>query len=453
MISAQVLDSKTAISFTKRPWVCYTDSRHYVLIKGHWIIIIFFERQSMDNSLLKYLKMVDKGVDFYRKKWTGINIDSLDSLSDLPLVFKNEMIGIEDKLLNNMYVSNEGEYNLLFERTSGSTGKCLEIAWEMGDYISSNLQLFLRRKEWYGIKTTDKLCYFYTYRERDEKRHERYRNGLGFSKIDLTIDRCIDILDSMYDYNPKWLLMQPSIAYILSRAIFEEGIEPPVDLKYIELTGEILSENNKRFIEAAFNAKAANQYGTNEVNSIAYECPEGNMHIMNNNVYVEIVDESGNPVKEGDEGLIVVTSKFNRVMPFVRYVVGDYGRLTKNTCNCGCESSILCVTRGRADDYIETESGEIISTYEFVNIFDAIERLSQLKVYQYKVIQLGIKFFEVHVVLDGDREQFEKCFKDNISSLELQDSKFIFVYEKQLMPDPKTGKLKMFKKMIGENSG
>lgn len=72
-------------------------------------------------------------------------------------------------------------------------------------------------------------------------------------------------------------------------------------------------------MEAFFNCKVASQYGCYEVNSIAYECPFHKLHVMTENVYVEIVEDNQ----------ICITSKHNRVMPFVRYKVGDRGRLCK----------------------------------------------------------------------------------------------------------------------------
>ena len=35
----------------------------------------------------------------------------------------------------------------------------------------------------------------------------------------------------------------------------------------------------------------ANRYSSTEVNCIAYECPYGNLHCMEDNVRVEIIDE------------------------------------------------------------------------------------------------------------------------------------------------------------------
>lgn len=109
------------------------------------------------------------------------------------------------------------------------------------------------------------------------------------------------------DYNPVWMILQPSIAVILCQ-IAEKNNSTPSNLKYIELTGEELSDAARKKIQSVFRCYIANQYGCKEVNSIAFECPEGNMHCMSSNVYVEVTDT---------DNLIYVTSLNNHIMPFI----------------------------------------------------------------------------------------------------------------------------------------
>ena len=62
------------------------------------------------------------------------------------------------------------------------------------------------------------------------------------------------------------------------------------NLRYIEFTGEYLELPLRHRVEAVFGCRTANQYGTKEVNSIAYKCPEGNLHVMSDNVLNEYVN-------------------------------------------------------------------------------------------------------------------------------------------------------------------
>jgi phenylacetate-CoA ligase len=58
------------------------------------------------------------------------------------------------------------------------------------------------------------------------------------------------------------------------------------------------------------------------------------MHVISENVIVEVVDESGQAVI-GKEGDILISDLNNRVMPFIRYRIGDRGRILASQCSCG----------------------------------------------------------------------------------------------------------------------
>ena len=55
----------------------------------------------------------------------------------------------------------------------------------------------------------------------------------------------------------------------------------------------MLLESTRRKLEEAFKCKISNQYGCYEANSIAYECPHNKLHCMEDNIYVEIVNNVG----------------------------------------------------------------------------------------------------------------------------------------------------------------
>lgn len=384
---------------------------------------------------------------FYQKKWSNISReDLLKDWAKVPVTYKDEIIGSEDEMIPFFYLAQPEKYQLQTERTSGSTGKCLEITWRAGDHTRSMLSLWVLRKKYYGIKPSDRFCYFYTCRGYgdQEKEYELKKNELGFSKQDLSEQKLDEIMDRMQEFRPVWLLLQPSIAMVLARYIFEYGVEDLDFIKYIELSGEMVTESGRRFIENAFDCPVASQYGCYEANSIAYECPEGRLHIMEDNVYVDILDEKGKNIPEGEEGNIVITSKHNYAMPFVKYAVGDYGMFTGEQCTCGNCGKVLRLTKGRKNDQIRLRSGEYISIYAFIRVFQCIEQLEEILVYQYQVVQKDYDSFQVHVVMKGSQTRLEQCFRKHIFQEELREAEYQFIYHDKLLPDPVTGKLRMF---------
>jgi phenylacetate-CoA ligase len=88
-----------------------------------------------------------------------------------------------------------------------------------------------------------------------------------------------------------------------------------------------LLPNYRRTTERAFNAKVYDYYGCNEVSHIAAQCGQHpSLHVTEENIYLEIVDDKGKQVNPGEEGEILVTNLNSYDMPFIRYDLGDIGK-------------------------------------------------------------------------------------------------------------------------------
>ena len=333
----------------------------------------------MNNVRLKnIIKYAYEKVPFYINKDIDKKIfedeNALNILRQLPVVDKEDIIK-SDNNISAEYAVNRKQ-DITYAHTSGSTGKCMDIMWDKSDVNKSMLSLWLYRLKYYGIKMSDRLCYFYTTGNFPESRelktdYEEGRNRLGFSKLNLNENRIAEIYKHMKEYRPVWINMQPSIGMLLAEYINRNKLEKIQELKYIELTGEMLFDNVRKEIEKAFGCRVANQYGCYEGNSIAYECPCGNLHCMEENIYVEVLDKEGKEVPEGSEGDIVITTLHNHAMPFIRYRIGDRGILDRNTrCNCGNISSVLRLKSGRISDYAVLKDGSKINSYVFVRAID-----------------------------------------------------------------------------------
>lgn len=316
---------------------------------------------------------------------------------DVPLLEKDEIVEDPLKLMAPRYLPLLYRGELLRNDTSGSTGKYLEVYWNRQDYMRSMFPLWFYRKRFYGINTWDKMCRFYTISKIGpcEEMYRYTRTGLEFSKNDLSEERLLDIYSRMQEYQPVWLLLQPCIAELLCYVKKKYQLPALNSVKYIEMTGEELTEELRRQIQECFHCPVADQYGTNEVNSIAYECPEGNLHCMEDNVYVEILDHDGNPVEEGTDGNIYVTTCHNHAMPFIRYGIGDIGSLQENTCSCGHKGRILRLRSGRRDDWVVMEDGQKINPYVFVRAVEAVNALYDRCIFQ--VSDIGKVYAEIKV--------------------------------------------------------
>ena len=89
--------------------------------------------------------------------------------------------------------------------------------------------------------------------------------------------------------------------------------------------------------EAILDTKLFPHYGSREMGmagAISCEAHEG-MHLRENDVIAEIVDEAGRILPTGERGELVVTTIGMEAMPLIRYRTGDYTRILPGPCPCG----------------------------------------------------------------------------------------------------------------------
>jgi len=91
------------------------------------------------------------------------------------------------------------------------------------------------------------------------------------------------------------------------------------------------------------------QYTTTEAGCIAAECREGaGLHVQEDLVIVEVVDERNRAVRAGETGAkILLTVLFNRATPLIRYELADRVLPARDACPCGRPFRLLERVEGR----------------------------------------------------------------------------------------------------------
>lgn len=405
-----------------------------------------------------FVKHVYQNSSFYIRKaeQKDILIQQLnlrDEWDKLPLVRKEELVFDADAVLMPECIPLWLSDQLLSVYTSGTTGMCLKVYWKLADTFRSLSSLWIYRKKDFGISPNDKFCTFYSIRsvENMVKGYECLKNQLGFTKANLTEERLVQIYNQMCEYEPKWLLLQPSIAVLLAAVKKKYNLGPMKQLKYIEVSGEILTEEVRKKVSGTFGCPVVNQYGSYEVNSIAYECTEGNLHCMEGNVLVEILDHNGEAVEDGMEGEICVTSFRNTAMPFIRYKIGDRGCFCRESCSCGRKGKVLRLTEARTTEWIITSSGRKINPYVLMHPIENINRELDDPVVQFQIIQSGYDEFIYRIVAEpGMEHAIRGLIKENIYEKDLAGSRIYVEFCECIMPDEETGKVTWFQSKIKE---
>ncbi len=105
------------------------------------------------------------------------------------------------------------------------------------------------------------------------------------------------------------------------------------------ISGDACPDAVLRGCEAILQSRLFPHYGSREMAlGGAITCPahEG-MHLRENHVIAEIVDEHGRPLPPGETGELVITTIGMEAMPLIRYRTGDYTRVIPGKCPCGSE--------------------------------------------------------------------------------------------------------------------
>lgn len=144
----------------------------------------------------------------------------------------------------------------------------------------------------------------------------------------------------MQDYKSTVLVSTPSYALELADRISQLGIDPKtLTLKIGLFGGEPWSEKMRRDIEDRLFISATDNYGLSEVigPGVAGECRcKCGMHIYEDAFIPEIIDpRTGEVLKAGQEGELVLTTLTKEAFPMIRYRTGDITSLNYDSCACG----------------------------------------------------------------------------------------------------------------------
>jgi phenylacetate-CoA ligase len=155
-------------------------------------------------------------------------------------------------------------------------------------------------------------------------------------------------VQAMAELRPDGYVGTPSFLKIILDKADEQGITLP-SLKRALVSGEaFLPSQGEAF--AARGIAAYQAYATADVGSIAYESEAREGLIIDEGVLVEIVRPgTGDPVKPGEVGEVVVTTLTNVDYPLVRFGTGDLSAALSGTSPCGRTNMRIKGWMGRAD--------------------------------------------------------------------------------------------------------
>jgi len=145
----------------------------------------------------------------------------------------------------------------------------------------------------------------------------------------------------------------PALFMPVLRAVHE--LDDAVRVEKVMFAGNPLSEADRRWlVEALGVRRVASVIGANDGGQIAWQCEEqqgARHHTVDDFNWLEIVDDDGRPVPEGEAGRLVITSLLKYAFPLIRYDLGDRARFVDEPCPCGRTNRTIEYL-GRSDDVV-----------------------------------------------------------------------------------------------------
>ncbi len=184
-----------------------------------------------------------------------------------------------------------------------------------------------------------------------------------------TVDEQIDLLE---EQDPDVLQYFPQMLAAVSKKInASEGssLNPELVLTY----GEPITASLRNYIEDTFNAPVRDQYGTAEFGTVAWECPENGYHVMEDAVFMELLNGEGEKVEAGETGRVVISGLANKETPLIRYWNGDMATRAEDPCSCDTCFKRLKNIRGRQKDVFYNADGDPVFPDQLIEVVSPAE--------------------------------------------------------------------------------
>src|SRR5207237_1415571 len=145
-------------------------------------------------------------------------------------------------------------------------------------------------------------------------------------------------------------------------------------------------------------------YGSREFMLMAAECDrhEG-LHLTQEHLLVEVLNDDGTPTPPGQEGNLAVTDLYNYGMPFIRYLNGDRATAGWDTCSCGRGLPLMKPVLGRVLDVLCTPDGRRVSGEFFPHLMKDFAAVRRFQVVQDEPDHVEMRLVAAPAWSDSDR--------------------------------------------------
>jgi phenylacetate-CoA ligase len=376
------------------------------------------------KSLVAMLKHAANTTSHYRDLFNNSGFDpagvaACADIKKLPFLTKEQLNADMDSFLSNAFPKTK----LICSSTGGSSGLSLtfyrdrrvQAIRRSQDYLF-NAQLGIypgSKRAWVWGSPLDVVAVRSLKARVANFLTERAIYHYAFQAAPEQMDR---FLSDLNRHRPRAIFAYPNMLAVLAQRAQASGLSLP-RIENVIVTAEPLYDWQRQLFHDVFGAETSERYGSREIGTVAseYRCHNG-MHIFEPTYYLEVIDERGNDVPNGQMGELVVTDLYNYAMPLIRYRTGDMVTIADAPCTCGCTWRRIVAIGGRAVDMLIRADGSRVEGLIVTNALHISKMRARVQVVQKAPTSFTVRHLDGESIPDDVRAAFRNRLSELIGA-------------------------------------
>lgn len=374
------------------------------------------------QELKKTLAYVSENSAFYRQhfKRNDISVSSIQQLSDLKKIPTVSKMDLQRHQRDFWCVNTDSIVD--YSNTSGTEGEAVTVPLTEKDLerLAYNEAVSLacaggNSQEIYQLTTTI-----------DRRFMAGLAYALGARKLGAGMVRVgpgIPQLqwNTIEEIQPTALIAVPS--FLLKLIDFAEANQ--IDYRNCSVKKVICIGESIRNSDFSYNAlgKRINQkwdiplystYASTEMATAFTECEAGKGgHLHPELLIAEVLDDDDNPVADGEEGELTITTLGVEALPLIRFRTGDICAMHTQPCSCGRKTARLGPILGRKHQMIKYKG----TTCYPPALFDVLDSFAQIIYYQVEIYSNQYDGDEILIKYYAEENFNEKALTDQFRAM------------------------------------
>jgi phenylacetate-CoA ligase len=363
-----------------------------------------------EERFLRTLHAVAAAHPFYRARFAALGIKAedvrtLDDLPKLPLTRKDDYITDPEAFRlrpDDLPEECGPEERLLWDvaYTTGTTGGRPSPFYNTTHDFYAVLDQARRCNEAEGVQASDRIANLYPIADFPTGAflsviRSAMIAGLpvvhgltGAARSEFKVRHSLDeAIDTIMPFRPTVLWGVPSFV----RRFLDEAARRGCDFSAVRLlitSGEPVPAALRQELRAALATMGAPQveirarYAFTEMQGGLVQCAEeaAVQNVVPDLYYLEVVDEAGRRLPDGETGLLAVTHLHRRGTVMLRYLVGDVAALSRSPCpHCEKIGERVVTTPRRTGNLVKCR-GMLVNTDVILDTLSAIEGIGQFQI-------------------------------------------------------------------------